>query len=106
MSLTQTGRIMALLIILAGPAVFAAGKTPIPFSGRVESIDPKLVTVAVKHGDIPGFMPAMTMDYPVEDRTVLRKISVGDDIAATVYVGDPTLHDLRIVKHDSARQRR
>jgi Cu/Ag efflux protein CusF len=62
--------------------------------------------VAVKHGDIPGFMPAMTMDYPVENREVLSRISVGDEIAATVYIGDPTLHDLRIVKHDSDRQRR
>jgi Cu/Ag efflux protein CusF len=94
------------LIILLGPAVFAARKTPILFSGRVESIDPKLETVAVKHGDIPGFMPAMIMDYPVENHEVLSRVSVGDEIAATVYVGDPTLHDLRIVKHDPDAKRR
>src|SRR5579863_7273891 len=87
---------LALLFILLAPGA-AAGKHPIAFAGHVEGIDEKHWTVAIRHGNIPGFMPAMTMDYPVEGRDVLHLISVGDDIAATVYVGDPTLHNLRIV---------
>jgi Cu/Ag efflux protein CusF len=65
-------------ILLFAMVVFAAERKPIPFSGRVEGVDHKLWTVAVRHGDIPGFMPAMTMDYPVHDATLLKHLSVGD----------------------------
>jgi Cu/Ag efflux protein CusF len=74
------------------------GKHPIVFAGRVESIDYKMNTVAVQHGPIPGYMPAMTMDYPVENAAVLRQLKPSDEIAATVFVGDPVLHDLHIMK--------
>ncbi len=64
----------------------------------MESIDLKLHTVAIRHGIIPGFMPAMTMDYPVDNDAILKQLKPADEITATVYVGDPTLHDVRIVK--------
>ena len=78
-----------------------AGKKAIAFSGRVESVDLKHWTVAVTHGNIPGFMPAMTMDYPVEDPGILRRLTPADRITAIVFVGDPTLHEVRIAGHDS-----
>lgn len=81
---------------VASPAPEA--KRPIAFSGRVESIDYKMGTVAVQHGPIPGYMPAMTMYYPVEKSAVLRQLKPSDEIAATVFVGDPVLHNLHVVK--------
>lgn len=93
--------ILAVLTLAAAtPIAKALPKTkhPITFAGRVESIDYKMRTVAVQHGVIPGYMPAMTMDYPVEDSTVLKDLVPSDEITATVYVGDPVLHNLRIVK--------
>jgi Cu/Ag efflux protein CusF len=44
-------------------------------------------------------MPAMTMDYPVDDSTLLKHLSVADRIAAIVYVGDPTLHNVQVIEH-------
>lgn len=74
------------------------GKKPIAFSGQVKSVDLKLQTVEIKHGPIPGYMPAMTMDYPIEDKAVLRQLKPDDKITATVYVGDPVLHDVHVIR--------
>jgi protein SCO1/2 len=38
--------------------------------------------------DIPGFMPAMTMNYTVQDRSGLGQVQPGDQIAADVVVVD------------------
>ncbi len=78
------------------------GKKPIAFSGRVESVDLKLQTVEIKHGPIPGFMPAMTMDYPIDDKALLRQLKPDDEITATVYVGDPMLHDVHVLSSKSS----
>jgi Cu/Ag efflux protein CusF len=43
-------------------------------------------------------MPAMTMDYPVDSQATLKLLKPADEITATVYVGDPTLHDVHVVK--------
>jgi Cu/Ag efflux protein CusF len=79
----------------------SGGKKPIAFSGRVEGVDLKLQTVAIRHGPIPGFMPAMTMDYPIDNRALLKKLKPDDEITATVYVGDPTSHDVSVVGSNS-----
>jgi protein SCO1/2 len=38
--------------------------------------------LTVKHDDIPGFMPAMTMPYKVHDRSALKEVEPGDTIDA------------------------
>ncbi|HXJ42461.1 MAG TPA: copper-binding protein [Bryobacteraceae bacterium] len=97
--LFATLRRVAAASVLVAALAFPAQKKPLPFWGRVEGIDLKMSTVAIRHGDIPGFMPAMTMDYPIDDRSMLRRLSPGDEIRATVYVGDPTLHDVHVTVH-------
>jgi hypothetical protein len=45
-------------------------------------------------------MPAMIMDHPVGNRTIFfKRLAPGDEIKATVFVGDPTLHDMRVTGH-------
>jgi Cu/Ag efflux protein CusF len=83
--------------VSTGKILRAASKKPILFTGRVESIDTKLGTVAVQHGPIPGYLPAMTMDYPVDSNVTLRSLQPDDRITATVYVGDSVLHDVHVV---------
>ncbi len=89
-----------IIFLLTALLAFAAPH-PIAFAGRIESIDYKLGTIAVQHGPIPGYMPAMTMDYPVETFAVLRQLKPSDEITATVFVGDPVLHNLRVTSRSS-----
>jgi Cu/Ag efflux protein CusF len=77
-------------------------KKPIAFSGRVESVDLQLRTVEITHGPIPGYLPAMTNDYPIDNKILLTQLKPGDEIAATVYVGDPTLHDVHVLNRNSS----
>jgi protein SCO1/2 len=42
--------------------------------------------VTVSHEDIPGFMPAMTMNYPTKDPHGIHEVEPGDMITADVIV--------------------
>jgi protein SCO1/2 len=54
--------------------------------GRVVSIDPQQATLNVDGQEIPGFMAAMTMPYPVRDTKALAALTPGDEITADVVV--------------------
>lgn len=56
--------------------------------GQVIEVVPDRHELTVKHGDIPGFMPAMTMAYGVTDAHLLDGLSRGDLIQATLTVRD------------------
>ena len=67
--------------------------------GKVLAKNPALSQLTVDHEDIPGFMPAMTMDYQVKDAQGLRDVQPGDRITADVVVENNTrywLEDLHI----------
>ena len=57
-----------------------------PLRGQVLALVPDRHELTVKHQDIPGFMPAMTMAYRVKDATLLDGLSRGDLISATLNV--------------------
>jgi len=67
-------------------------------SGEVISKKPATGEITVKHGDIAGFMDAMTMPYQVKDRSVLQDLQPGDKITAVVVVkgDDYWLENVRI----------
>ncbi len=52
--------------------------------GKVVSTDMPQKKVVVDAQDIPGFMGAMTMPYPVKDAGLLDKLAAGDQITAQV----------------------
>ena len=55
--------------------------------GKVVSIDQQGATLNVDGQEIPGFMAAMTMPYPVKDKQSLSTLNPGDEITADVVVG-------------------
>ena len=54
--------------------------------GQVQSLDAPRKLVIVKHEEIKGFMPAMTMPYEVEDAKAIDALAPGDLINATLVV--------------------
>jgi protein SCO1/2 len=56
--------------------------------GRVISKDASAQQLTVDNEDVPGFMPAMTMPYPVKDPKGLEAVQPGDLISADVEVKD------------------
>lgn len=69
-------------------------------AGTIVSIDKEQKHLIINHGDIPGFMSAMTMPYPVADEQTLDKVGVGDQITADVVVGngEAKLENVVVVK--------
>jgi protein SCO1/2 len=76
-----------------------------PLRGQIVSITNSQVVggteVTVKHEDIPGFMPAMTMAYFLKKGTTTEGFAPGDLITATLVVDGGTLYlqDLRKTDH-------
>ncbi len=60
--------------------------------GVVKSIDNAQHSLVVEHGDIPGFMAAMTMSYNVGKTEDLAKVTAGDHIQADVVVNADEMH--------------
>ena len=66
-------------------------------AGRVVSVDAAKQQLVVDHGDIPGFMMAMTMPYAVKSSDQLTSISPEDQITADVVVNGDDVHLENIV---------
>jgi len=54
--------------------------------GVVVSLDPQAHLAKINGQKIEGWMDAMTMEYPVNDRAEFGTLHVGDHITATVLV--------------------
>jgi len=91
-----SGLVKRLAIVCCGIALLLAGcsqqaaKSTAPtktfqMRGEVMGVDVSGHTATIKHEDIPGFMGAMTMGYPVKDPAELAKLKTGEQITATVY---------------------
>ena len=57
-----------------------------PFKGTVVSVDKAKKTATLKHDEIPGYMDAMTMAFPIKDDWVWEDLSPGADIQADLVV--------------------
>ncbi|MFL6255744.1 MAG: SCO family protein [Pyrinomonadaceae bacterium] len=56
--------------------------------GKVISVDRAKGEVTVEHGDVKGYMPAMTMHFPVRDAEALKVMEAGDQLQAALVVTD------------------
>jgi Cu/Ag efflux protein CusF len=52
--------------------------------GVVRAIFPELGVIVLTHGDIPGYMPAMTMGFRVASPKIQEAASVGDAVRFTL----------------------
>lgn len=56
-------------------------------NGTVVKVDRETNVATIKGDKVPGWMDAMTMEYPVQDRNEYRALHAGEKITATVNVG-------------------
>jgi len=92
--------VIALLALFPAAVCFAqsgSAKKTHMFHGKVEAVHTDTKTIRVNGEKVPGWMEAMTMDYKVDDPAVLKKVKAGDQIMATVYDGDLTLHKVEVM---------
>ena len=59
-----------------------------PLQAEVFSVDAPRKLIVVKHGAIPGLMPAMTMTYAVADARQIENLRPGDKISADLVVSE------------------
>ena len=59
-----------------------------PVQGEVISLDTQKNLMTLKHGDIPNFMPAMTMSYEMAYPKEVNGIAAGDTIRAELVVSN------------------
>ncbi|MDP9171019.1 MAG: TolC family protein [Acidobacteriota bacterium] len=95
-SVGATVMIVAALLGLSGQAQQPERQSS-TLRGTVEQVDLGAKQVRVAGEAVAGGMGAMTMSYGVDQDEVLTRVKPGDHITATLYEGDATLHDVRIV---------
>jgi protein SCO1 len=60
--------------------------------GQILAVRPERSEVVIKHEDIKGFMPGMTMPFKVKDGALLQGKDAGDLVTATLVVGEIEAH--------------
>jgi len=98
----RTRLIIALALGLAAACSREPDARTYQLTGQILVVKPETNEVLVKHEDIPGFMPAMTMPYLVNDASLLTDRVAGDLITATLVVGTERAHLSSITKTGSA----
>jgi len=71
--------------------------------GKVMAVEPEKHLVTVSHGDIVGYMPAMTMPFTVRNESDLQFLAPDDQITATLVVNGSHvwLEDLIITRQSA-----
>ena len=55
----------------------------------------------IEHGEIPGFMAAMTMRFPLADEALLESVAVDDEIRFSIEILADGYHIFAIEKSDA-----
>ncbi|HUQ86673.1 MAG TPA: SCO family protein [Vicinamibacterales bacterium] len=90
------------LMILGAACGRASNARTYQLTGQILVVKPETNEVLVKHQDIPGFMPAMTMPYVVKDPALIKERVAGDLITATLVVGEERAYLSTITRTGSA----
>ena len=93
-------------IVLALALAGACSRAPEPrqyeLQGQILAIDAERSEVLIRHGDIKGFMPAMTMPFKVRDAALLDGKQAGDLVNATLVVAEVDAHLSALTKTGTA----
>jgi protein SCO1/2 len=83
---------ICLLFALVAACARGAETRQYELQGQILGIDTQRNELLIKHGDIKGFMPGMTMPFKVKDAALLSGKTPGDLVTATLVVGEIESH--------------
>lgn len=72
-------------------------------TGQVLAVRPERNEVVIRHDDIKGFMPGMTMPFAVKDPSLLMGLIAGDLVKATLVVADASAYLSALARTGHAR---
>jgi protein SCO1/2 len=82
--------VLALLLFVGcgspGGTAAPAEERRFELQGQILAVRPETGEVLIRHGDIKGFMPGMTMTFAVKDRALVADKTSGDLVTATLVV--------------------
>ncbi len=86
------------VIVLLGLVLVGCSRSPrstareYELNGQLLHVNHARQEVTIKHDDIPGFMPGMTMAFRVREGRLLERRAPGDLVKATLVVDDSEVH--------------
>lgn len=88
---------VAMLLLACAAIAACSDRVRYPLTGQVVAVDVQRQELTVRHQDIKGFMPGMTMPFKVRAAADLDSAKPGDLVTATLVVEDSTgyLEDVR-----------
>ncbi len=96
-------RVLLTLAVVAALSSIACSRTrEYELRGQIVAIDPANAKVTIKHEDVRGFMPAMTMAFDVRDRELLQGRQPGELITATLVVDENRVYLSTITRTGTA----
>lgn len=100
----RAAMLLALCLLLGGCK--PAPVRQYPMHGEVLALDAQSHTATIKHGKIGDWMGAMTMEYPIKNEADWKKLAVGAQIDATVFVSDAgySVGDVRVAANSVPRK--
>jgi Cu/Ag efflux protein CusF len=103
----QSIPVLAAVLLLAAVCLgqAASDKKAYTFHGKVEAVNKSAKSLTVNGEKVEGWMDAMTMNYQVDDPSILDKVKPGDRIRATVYDGDASLHKIQIMRKNAGNSK-
>jgi protein SCO1/2 len=81
------GAAVLLFAVACGPRR-AVNEKRYPLKGKVIAVNKGEHTATIKHEDIPGYMPGMTMPFKIKSDADLEMLKAGDDVTANLVVTD------------------
>ena len=95
-------RKMWCVLLILWVAAGCSGERRYELEGQILSVDHAKGELTVRHKDIKGFMPGMTMPFKVTDKAVLSERKPGELIRATLVVADSLGHLEDVVRTGEA----
>jgi protein SCO1/2 len=87
----------------SAPVHVLNGVARYPLHGVVLGVSAEAGELTVRHDEIHGVMPAMTMNYKIRDAAVLKSLQAGDEINAQLLVpegnADYALEAITVLRH-------